>query len=137
MYSLYSELLPPSGVDLAIACDFVSITNIVLAKGNLLQVYAIKPTRQSESALPSANIYLLHEFNLNGTVCSIQSASLPGSRLDCLILSFKDAKLSIVEFSQQTQSLQTVSIHLYEKEEFRVNYIIIQRLNLKRTRKYQ
>jgi cleavage and polyadenylation specificity factor subunit 1 len=132
MYTTYSELMPSSSVEFAVVCNFVSLNNLVVAKGNLLQIFNIISSHQTllssepliendALSLPGAKLLLLHEFTLSGDIRSIQTISLATSRFNCLVLAFKDAKVSIVEYCQETHSLLTISIHLYEREEFRVS----------------
>ena len=62
----------------------------------------------------------LATFNLFGNVMSLQSVSLAGSVRDALLLSFRDAKLSVVEYDPDTHDLRTLSLHYFEEEEMRV-----------------
>lgn len=55
---------------------------------------------------------------------SMQSVSLAGSQRDALLLSFRDAKLSLVEYDLDTHDLKTLSLHYFEEEEIRVNNFI-------------
>ncbi|KAJ3135043.1 Cleavage and polyadenylation specificity factor subunit 1, partial [Irineochytrium annulatum] len=70
-----------------------------------------------------ARLELQGEFSLMGNVASMAvvrtgtSVGLQG--MDSLLLSFKDAKMSLVEYSRATQNIVTVSIHFYEKDEFK------------------
>lgn len=62
----------------------------------------------------------LGQYSLQGNIMSIQSVSLMGSQRDSLLLSFRDAKLSVVEYNMETNDLRTVSLHYFEEEEMRV-----------------
>lgn len=62
----------------------------------------------------------LAQFTLHGNVMSMQAVTLVGSQRDSLLLSFRDAKLSVVEYDQDTHDLRTVSLHYFEEEEIRV-----------------
>lgn len=64
-------------------------------------------------------------YHLFGNVMSLQYVSFIGSQRDSLLISFKDAKLSIVEYELDTNSLHTVSLHYFEEEEIQVRYPII------------
>lgn len=55
---------------------------------------------------------------------SMQAVSLAGSQRDALLLSFRDAKLSLVEYDLDTHDLKTLSLHYFEEEEIRVNNLI-------------
>ncbi|KAI8825062.1 CPSF A subunit region-domain-containing protein [Fimicolochytrium jonesii] len=150
-YSLYKELLPPSGIEHSVDARFVSphVTNLIIARGNVLQIYDVveedliggvdgpdesqheKGHLKSESAhtwnsprpRKVAKLNLHAEFRLQGNVTSIGvvRTTTPVGLLgmDSLLLSFKDAKMSLIEFSTATQNIVTVSIHYYEREEFK------------------
>lgn len=63
----------------------------------------------------------LATYTLFGNIMSMQSVTLAGSQRDSLLLSFKDAKLSVVEYDLDTHDLRTLSLHYFEEEEMRVS----------------
>ena len=52
---------------------------------------------------------------------SMESVNLAGSQRDALLLSFRDAKLSVVEYDVETHDLKTLSLHYFEEEDMRVS----------------
>lgn len=66
----------------------------------------------------------LATYTLFGNIMSMQSVSLAGSQRDALLLSFRDAKLSLVEYDLDTHDLKTLSLHYFEEEEIRVNNFV-------------
>lgn len=52
---------------------------------------------------------------------SLQSVSLAGSQQDALLISFRDAKLSVVQFDADTHELKTLSLHYFEEEDLKVS----------------
>lgn len=60
-------------------------------------------------------------YTLFGNIMSLASVSFIGSQRDSLLISFKDAKLSIVEYDLDSNSLHTVSLHYFEEEEIQVS----------------
>lgn len=71
----------------------------------------------------------LAQYTLHGNVMSMQAVQLIGSPRDSLLLSFREAKLSVVEYDTEIHSLRTVSLHYFEEEEIKVCqvfYIYIQ-----------
>ncbi|XP_067007220.1 cleavage and polyadenylation specificity factor subunit 1 isoform X2 [Anabrus simplex] len=61
----------------------------------------------------------LATYSLFGNVMSMQTVSLAGSSRDSLLLSFRDAKLSVVEYDPEAHDLRTLSLHYFEEEDMR------------------
>lgn len=108
----YNELVPPTAVTHAIAIPFLSAdsTNLIVAKTSLLQLFSITP---------SDKLRLIGEYPLAGTVTALArvkvlSATRNGG--EALLLAFRDAKLSLVEWDRENHRLSTISIHYYEGE---------------------
>ncbi|OWK49882.1 Cleavage and polyadenylation specificity factor subunit 1, partial [Lonchura striata] len=62
---------------------------------------------------------LVASFSFFGNVMSMASVQLAGAKRDALLLSFKDAKLSVVEYDPGTHDLKTLSLHYFEEPELR------------------
>lgn len=65
----------------------------------------------------------LAQFTLFGNVMSIQSVSLANSSRDALILGFREAKFSIVEYDPDLHDLRTLSLHYFEEDDMRVRIL--------------
>jgi len=67
----------------------------------------------------TAKLVLVAEFPLPGTITGLARIKSPmtTSGGDSLLIAFKDARLSLVEWDTQRQALSTVSIHYYEQDE--------------------
>ena len=74
----------------------------------------------SEKNPPKMRLECVATYSLFGNIMSMQSVSFIGSQQDSLLLSFSDAKLSVVEYDVDTNNLHTVSLHYFEEEEMRV-----------------
>ncbi|GJE96309.1 CPSF A subunit region-domain-containing protein [Phanerochaete sordida] len=79
-----------------------------------------KPTGQNGAANPPTvkRFYFIREHRLHGTVTGIESIRIVGSQedgLDRLLVSFKDAKIALLEWSDAVNDLLTVSMHTYER----------------------
>jgi cleavage and polyadenylation specificity factor subunit 1 len=138
----YTEIAPPTAVSHAVHLPFLTpkANNLVVAKNSLLQIFELKSTSETASddaansgiAGPlldtelvdvpllrteiTAKLVLVGEFALAGTVISLArvKALNTKSKAEVLLVAFRDAKLSLVEWDPETYNLHTVSIHYYE-----------------------
>ena len=138
----YTELAPPTAVSHAITLPFVSAraTNLVVAKNSLLQIFELRSTItevkpgedggenaaanydteaadvQVQRTEQTSRLVLLGEFPLAGTVISLARIKALNikSRAEALLVAFRDAKLSLVEWDPESYNLHTISIHYYE-----------------------
>jgi cleavage and polyadenylation specificity factor subunit 1 len=140
---VYTEIAPPTAVSHAISLPFLSSrsNNLVVAKNSLLQIFELKSTvtevtpgagNDADNATANldteavdvplqrientAKLVLVGEFPLSGTVISLArvKALNTKSRAEALLVAFRDAKLSLVEWDPETYNLHTISIHYYE-----------------------
>jgi cleavage and polyadenylation specificity factor subunit 1 len=141
MFAIYKEVHPPTAVEHAVCARLASpeARNIALAKGNVLEVYELAED------LEAPGFRLLISESLSGRIASlakIRTRSEGGcAGLDSLLVGFADAKVrisldvagrlfctthltptqvSLIEYSPSTASLVTMSIHCYERDEFKV-----------------
>jgi cleavage and polyadenylation specificity factor subunit 1 len=139
----YTEICAPTAVSHAIHLPFLSSrsNNLVVAKNSLLQIFELKSTTtevtpggENETDNAAANLdteaadvplqrtenttklVLVGEFPLAGTVISLAriKALNTKSKGEALLVAFRDAKLSLVEWDPETYNLHTISIHYYE-----------------------
>ena len=64
----------------------------------------------------TTRLALVAEYPLAGTVASLSGARVPGTRTGgwALVVAFRDAKLSLVEWDPERHALSTVSLHYFE-----------------------
>jgi cleavage and polyadenylation specificity factor subunit 1 len=140
---VYTELAPPTAVSHALSLPFLSAraNNLIVAKNSLLQVFELKSTvtevapgagNDADNATANydteaadvplqrtentAKLVLVGEFPLAGTVISLAriKALNTKSKGEALLVAFRDAKLSLVEWDPEAYNLHTISIHYYE-----------------------
>ncbi|KAH6906091.1 hypothetical protein BKA70DRAFT_1402186 [Coprinopsis sp. MPI-PUGE-AT-0042] len=83
---------------------------INLSQGMTMKNDIVPPTR--------TRLYLVREHRLHGTVTGLEGVKIIASledKLDRLLISFKDAKIALLEWSDSVHDLVPVSIHTYER----------------------
>ncbi|KAJ7057084.1 CPSF A subunit region-domain-containing protein [Mycena amicta] len=110
-----------------------TLCNLVVARSNFLRVFDVCE-EDKEDGLESkedvdmdgqtkprstvTRIYLVREHSLHGIVTGMEAIQIMASnedKLDRLLISFKDAKIALMEWSEVVYDLVTVSIHTYER----------------------
>ena len=110
----YTEIVPPSGVTHALCVPFVSAdaNNLIIIRTSTLQIFRLKQPKQSQDT----KLVLVAEYHLSGTVTAIGRVQVQSSKSggDAVLLAFRDAKLSLVEWDPAQHGISTISIHYYE-----------------------
>jgi len=120
-------LLPPTGVSHCSSAFFDhaaaktgqnSIPNLVVVKFTQLQVYTarVPGAADAEVDLDLARLELVGEWTLSGVVesLSVLKSQQRTVQRDSILLSFRDAKASLIEFDEATNSIKTTSLHCWE-----------------------
>ncbi|KAM4687220.1 cleavage and polyadenylation specificity factor subunit 1-like, partial [Rhinophrynus dorsalis] len=133
MYAVYRQAHPPTGLEFSMYCNFFSNSekNLVVAGTSQLYVYRLnhdcesssKGDRGSEVKGHKEKLELMASFSFFGNVMSMASVQLAGAKRDALLLSFKEAKLSVVEYDPGTHDLKTLSLHYFEEPELRDGFV--------------
>ncbi|XP_006348057.1 cleavage and polyadenylation specificity factor subunit 1 [Solanum tuberosum] len=105
--------------------------NLVVSAGNVLEVYLIRIEQASSrdaaevvkrgglmAGISAASLELVCTYRLHGNIYSMGVITAGGAdggkRRDSIILSFEDAKMSVLEFDDATHGLRTSSMHFFE-----------------------
>ncbi|KAG0205891.1 Cleavage and polyadenylation specificity factor subunit 1 [Mortierella sp. GBA30] len=125
MYTLAKELFPPTGIERVVRCNFVrpDILNVIVAKATVLEVYNFTEPEQADQ-LP--RLELVASYRFNGVITSmgvIRTSSSGQHGLDSILVSFKDAKMSLLEWSFSNHCIVTVSIHYYERDDYKQEFL--------------
>ncbi|KAM9292267.1 cleavage and polyadenylation specificity factor subunit 1 isoform 1-T1 [Gastrophryne carolinensis] len=139
MYAVYRQAHPPTGLEFSMYCNFFSNTerNLVVAGSSQLYVYRLNHDAEvtntyliltsgllgSDGRGHKEKLELMASFSFFGNVMSMASVQLAGSKRDALLLSFKDAKLSVVEYDPDIHDLKTLSLHYFEEPELRDGFV--------------
>jgi cleavage and polyadenylation specificity factor subunit 1 len=126
MFSISKQTHPATGIEHCLTCNFFhrQEKSLVVAGTNILRVFRLIPDiepkkRYGEGRPPKMKLECMLSFTLWGNVASMESVSPAGSQRDALLLSFHDAKLSLVEYNPDTHDLRTLSLHYFEEEQIR------------------
>ncbi|PVD20429.1 hypothetical protein C0Q70_18584 [Pomacea canaliculata] len=132
MFCMYKEIHPATAIEHSIQCNFFNLweTNLVIAGANQLHVYRLnsepdtsgKDLEKTGVDGPKMRLECLKSFSLFGNIMSMQSVKLAGAQRDILLLSFWDAKLSVVEYDPSTHDLKTSSLHQFEEPDLREGF---------------
>uniref|UniRef100_W5KMF3 Cleavage and polyadenylation specificity factor subunit 1 n=1 Tax=Astyanax mexicanus TaxID=7994 RepID=W5KMF3_ASTMX len=122
MYAVYRQAHQPTGLEFSVYCNFISSEekNLVVAGTSQLYVYRIihdfeVTEKLSDGKSRKEKLEQVASFSLFGNVMSMASVQLVGNNRDALLLSFKDAKLSVVEYDPGTHDLKSLSLHFFEE----------------------
>jgi hypothetical protein len=135
LYGVVRDSHPPTCVHCSTSGYFRDLDELclVVAKGNSLDVYAMRSSDGSEdreedaegsrsfpsTAPNSAKLELLGRHDLFGIVESMEFVRFPGRPRERLLLAFRDAKLAVVEYDPEVDGVRTVALHYYEEESLR------------------
>ncbi|KAL6046955.1 mRNA cleavage and polyadenylation factor subunit [Balamuthia mandrillaris] len=130
-YLFYQETVPPTGVEHCLVAHFTGVDdlNLLVAKTHVLEVYRLVPTTSSsitEENSPSSPsekgeeseghvLELVAAYHLFGNIESLAAVRFARSKKDAILVTFRDAKISVVEFASAEQDLRVVSLHSYER----------------------
>src|SRR6266550_4515669 len=99
MYAICRTLHPPTEVELSLCCNFYNLEeqNLVIAGATQLKVFRLISEKDADSSKPNKiRLECLQSFTLFGNIQSFEKVRLSNSVRDALLLTFSDAKLSMV-----------------------------------------
>lgn len=122
MFSIVRTPHNSTGIEHSIQARFFGPweTNLIVAGTDNLRVFRLVPDIEGQvigADRPKMKLECMATFKLFGEIMGLQKVSLPGSIRDTLLLSFSEAKMSVVEYDPATHDLKTVSLHIFEDEE--------------------
>lgn len=128
MFSLIRTPHPSTGIEHSIEARFFGPleNNLVTAGTDNLRVFRLVPDPEGQvigADRPKMKLECMATFQLFGEVMGLQKVTLPGSIRDTILLSFAEAKLSVVEYDPANHDLKTVSLHVFEDEESKGGYV--------------
>ncbi|XP_063370441.1 cleavage and polyadenylation specificity factor subunit 1 [Cydia amplana] len=128
MFSICRQTHPATGIEHAVSCCFFNNdeTCLVTAGANIIKVFRLLPEGPSREVNaagqpipPKMKLECLATYTLWGNVMSLASVKNPSSGRDLLLVSFREAKLSVLQYDPQTNNLITLSMHYFEEEDMK------------------
>lgn len=116
----YTEIIAPSAVTHAASLPFLQpdVNDLVVAKTSLLQIFRLSQ-RAGDTDDARRKLSLVADYALPGTITSIAGIKASNTKTggDALLISFRDAKVSLLEWNPETHGLSTISVHYYETDD--------------------
>jgi cleavage and polyadenylation specificity factor subunit 1 len=75
---------------------------------------------QKSQVEAATKLVLIAEYNVYGSIAGLQHIKTLSSKSggDALLVSFRNAKVSLLEWDPETAAVSTISLHYYERDEF-------------------
>ena len=80
---------------------------------------SLPPWQQQQHREGKRKLECAATFSLFGNIVSMKAVKLSGALRDVLLLSFIDAKLSVVQYDPTQHDLKTLSLHCFEEDELK------------------
>ncbi|EDO18875.1 hypothetical protein Kpol_1023p44 [Vanderwaltozyma polyspora DSM 70294] len=105
--NVYDDVLDATVVSHSVVGNFTTKLHkeLITVRTNLLSIYRFDD---------KGKLFLTNEFKLIGKVTDISLIPQKNSDLDVLLISTRTAKLSIVKFNTNSNSLETITLHYYQ-----------------------
>ena len=127
LYGVAKDTHPPTSVHCSASGAFREPDehNLIVAKGAALEIYALKHktgTGKGPDAVVSESegvLEVVGSYEMFGIVECMELVRFPGRQRDSLLLAFRDAKLSVLDWDPAQCDVRTTSLHYYEEESLR------------------
>lgn len=136
IYGYHRETQRSTGIDESTALNFYhdGEKNLAATAGNLLTIYRVN-SRGGQDA--NDRLEYCDEFELWGNIVTVARVRFAGSLRDSLLLSFEEAKCSIVEYEPETGGLTTISMHHFQEDQLRRGFRKMCSMPIARVDSYQ
>ncbi|KAK9815325.1 hypothetical protein WJX72_001813 [[Myrmecia] bisecta] len=121
------ELHPPTGVTQCCSAFFTHVAgkgsvagsvlpNLVIVRATLLQIYTVRASKDDSNESESARLEEVAHYKLAGVVESLAvlRSKAVGVQCDALLLTFRDAKLAVLDWNEESDTIATSSLHYFE-----------------------
>lgn len=123
------EFHPPTGVTLCAAAYLTHLPrksgvlvppDLVICKGKQLEIYSVRYKTSAEGKLDfdACGLDIIGQYQLFGVPedISVLKSRAGGKLRDAIVLTFREAKVSVLEWDHLTHNLRTSSLHYYEDD---------------------
>ncbi|KAG2415737.1 hypothetical protein HFD88_006928 [Aspergillus terreus] len=85
----------------------------------IFSVIPVGPRSQDTEDRASTKLFLEQEYSLPGTVTDLRRVKILNSKSggEAILLAFRNAKLSLIEWDPERHGISTISIHYYERDD--------------------
>lgn len=123
MQAIYNQALPPSGHEHCVSLRLTpktvlegttTLRNLVLARTNQIEVFDVELVGNGQQA----RLQHVKSYTAHGIVTGLQRIRTLDTAVDGkhrLLVSFRDAKVSLMEWNSEVEDLLPVSLHSYER----------------------
>lgn len=116
--ALFKQISSPTTVTHSVFCYAVHPRHrsLVVVRGTALEIYDVKD---------NGTLSFITSASLCEEVEDIATVRFYGDQLDSILLSFKEAKVSAMNFDINTYELKTCSLHTYEQPSLKVRFFVL------------
>ncbi|KAK9800221.1 hypothetical protein WJX73_000021 [Symbiochloris irregularis] len=125
--AIYKQVHPCTGITQCVEAFFTcpirksasgesAPPDLIVARSNLLQIYSVR--LGLAAGAPAAKLDLLGEWTLWGIVESLSAlrGRFAGIQSDAILLTFREAKMVVLAWDDDTQSIKPSSLHYFEDD---------------------
>ena len=116
-FSLFKTHCNASGIEHATTGNFTSPTdnNLIVAKSNVIEIYILPETSSETSAQSDTKLLLVARYRLFGEIQDIKTARFVPNYSDSLLITFPDAKLSVIDFDESQRNIITRALFNFDE----------------------
>ena len=113
-YTLFKTHCNASGIEHSTTGNFTSPTdiNLIVAKSNILEIYKL---HENTAKNTKTKLLLIARYRLFGEIQDIKTARFVPNFCDSLLISFPDAKLSVIDFDKSCQNIVTRALFNFDE----------------------
>ena len=110
MYQACTRVLDSTSITTSCAGKFIDevTEGLVVVKHDVLELYSLP------GIVDGNGVQLTSVYNVSQAIESVLAVRFPGYDIDCLVLAFAEAKLSVLKWNHSRHEFETISLHLLD-----------------------